>query len=143
MSAENMPDIAKFFNDFSYQNIDLADSFYAEDVVFEDPLGRIEGLKGLKDYYRKLYKNVVAIRFEFSSVITQGNEQVGVWVMYLKAKGLNGGEEIALKGNSHVRYNEAGKAIYHRDYFDMGEFIYEHVPVLKNVIQIVKRQLKH
>ena len=143
MSAENLPNIEKFFNEFSYENIDLADSFYAEDVVFEDPLGRVEGLTRLKDHYRNLYKNVIEIRFDFSSVVTQGNEQVGVWVMYLKAKGLNGGREIALKGNSHVKYNEAGKAVYHRDYFDMGEFVYEQIPVLKNIIQFVKNQLKH
>ena len=142
MTAER-PDIAKFFNEFSYDKIDLADTFYAEDVVFEDPLGKITGLKDLKKYYAGLYKNVISIRFEFSSVIRQGDEEVGIWVMYLKAKSLNGGEEIALKGNSHVRYNAEGKAIYHRDYFDMGEFIYEHVPVLGSIIRVVKGKLKH
>ena len=30
---------------------------------------------------------------------------------------------------------------YHRDYFDMGEFIYERVPVLGSVIRAIKRRL--
>ena len=142
MSADQ-PDIAKFFNEFSYENIDLADSFYAKDVVFEDPLGRIEGLADLKKYYAGLYKSVITIRFEFSSVIRQGNEEVGIWVMHLKTEKLNGGKEFALKGNSHVRYNAEGKVVYHRDYFDMGEFIYEQVPILSSLIQFIKKRLKH
>jgi hypothetical protein len=34
-----------------------------------------------------------------------------------------------------------GKVIYHRDYFDMGAFIYERVPVLDRVIAYVKGKL--
>lgn len=136
------PDIVKFFNEFSYEKIDLADKFYAEDIYFVDPLGEIKGLKDIKAYYKNLYANVISIRFEFSSVVTQGDEQVGMWTMYLRAKNLNGGNEIAVKGNSHVKYKN-GKAVYHRDYFDMGEFIYEHVPVLNSIIGFIKKKLKH
>ena len=57
------PDIAKFFNEFGKDNIDLADSFYAEDIHFQDPIVDIKGLQPLKDYYAGLYKNVISIRF--------------------------------------------------------------------------------
>jgi limonene-1,2-epoxide hydrolase len=141
-ASVNNPDIKKFFNEFGSNNIDLADSFYAEDIVFEDPLGKITGLKNIKDYYRNLYKNVTSIRFDFESVVTQGDEQVGIWTMHLKASGLNGGNEVVVKGNSFVRYKN-GKAVYHRDYFDMGEFIYDHIPVLKQILGFIKQKLKH
>jgi len=136
------PDIVKFFNEFSYEKIDLADQFYAQDIHFEDPLGEIRGLPAMKAYYRNLYENVISIRFDFSSVVTQGDEQVGVWTMYLKAKNLNGGQEIAVKGTSHVKYKN-GRAVYHRDYFDMGEFIYEHIPFVSSVVKFIKQKLKH
>lgn len=139
-NAKSNMDIKEFFNKFDKNNVDLADKFYHPNVEFNDPIVSIKGIENLKKYYANLYKNVTAIRFEFSSLITQGDEQVAVWVMYLKAKGLNGGNEVALKGNSHIRYKD-GLAIYHRDYFDMGEFIYENIPVLGSIIRKIKSLL--
>lgn len=137
---KTLPDISAFFNAFNKDNIDLADQFYAEDIVFEDPIVQIKGLKDLKKYYAGMYKNVISIRFDFHDVITEGDRQVGVWTMHLRAKNLNGGEEVAVKGTSHVVYKD-GKAIYHRDYFDMGAFLYEHIPVLGTVIRKLKELL--
>ncbi|HGP4674712.1 TPA: nuclear transport factor 2 family protein, partial [Vibrio cholerae O1] len=34
-----------------------------------------------------------------------------------------------------------GKVTYHRDYFDMGEMLYEQLPVLGQVIRAIKRRL--
>jgi hypothetical protein len=65
-----------------------------------------------------------------------------VWKMYLKASGLKGGEEIILNGGSLIKFNDKGLVSYHRDYFDMGEFIYEHIPGLSWIISIVKNRLK-
>jgi hypothetical protein len=73
-------------------------------------------------------------------VITEGDRQVGIWTMYLRAKNLNGGEEVVVKGNSHVIYKN-GKAVYHRDYFDMGAFIYEHIPIVGAIIRKIKSML--
>ena len=33
------------------------------------------------------------------------------------------------------------KAIAHRDYFDMGEFVYERVPVLRLIIRHIKNRM--
>jgi len=34
--------------------------------------------------------------------------------------------------------------IYHRDYFDMGAFVYENIPVLGSVVRYTKKRLsKH
>ncbi len=136
------PDISAFFNAFNKDNIDLADQFYAQDIVFEDPIVQIKGLKDLKEYYAGMYQNVISIRFEFHDVITEGDRQVGIWTMHLRAKNLNGGEEVSVKGSSHVLYKD-GKAVYHRDYFDMGAFIYEQLPLLKSVIHQVKKPFLH
>ena len=53
------------------------------------------------------------------------------WKMHLKTKALNGGKEMTVDGMSLVTFGSQGKAISHRDYFDMGEFVYEKIPVLK------------
>ena len=62
--------------------------------------------------------------------------------MILSAPGLNNGEEVTLEGNSYIKFNENNLVIYHRDYFDMGEFIYEHIPVLGWTLKKIKNKLR-
>jgi hypothetical protein len=49
------------------------------------------------------------------------------------------GEVITLTGASHLRFDT--RISYHRDYFDMGEFLYERIPVLSAVIRHIKQRL--
>lgn len=131
------------FNDLNKETVDELDTFYADSVLFEDPLGRIQGLDALKQYYAKLYESVTEIAFEFETHIAEGNTHVAVWIMRLKAKGLNRGEEITVHGNSVLRFDANDKVVYHRDYFDMGEMVYQHVPLVGFVINRINKRLAH
>ncbi|MGE3609523.1 MAG: DUF1295 domain-containing protein [Bacteriovoracaceae bacterium] len=133
----------KVFNELRADNIQILDNFYAQDTVFIDPLGKHNGILSVKAYYQNLYKNVKSIHFKFNDIVSSGNTHALVWTMTLEADGLNGGKPITLEGNSHIKFNDANLVVYHRDYFDMGEFIYEHVPVLGWTIKKVKEKLKN
>lgn len=134
--------IEKVFNGLNSQTMHLVYEFYATDVKFEDPIGSHDGVESVKKYYENLYQNVESIRFDFSHHVCEADQCVSMWTMHLKAKKLNGGEPIAVIGNSFFKFNKEGKVAYHRDYFDMGEFIYERIPVLKNIINFIKERLK-
>lgn len=133
--------IDAFFNGLNKDKLYLVDQFYDPEVVFEDPIGRKVGIEELRTYYRKLYETVESIRFEIHSQRV-GDEEFAPWVMHLKASGLKGGQEISVPGVSQLRYRPGGKVIYHRDYFDMGAFIYEHVPVLGSILGYIKRRME-
>jgi len=53
---------------------------------------------------------------------------------------LNGGKDISVQGASRLEFRD-GKVIQHRDFFDAGELLYEQVPVLRNVIGLLKRRM--
>lgn len=118
-------------------------SFYADDIEFTDPIHSIKGSKAIIQYYKSLYENVTYIHFDFSNVIQQADSVVLVWTMKLQTSKLKQGEMVTVDGNSIIKFNSQGKAIYHRDYFDMGEFIYENVPILSFVIKQIKSRLKN
>jgi hypothetical protein len=130
------------FEKLTKDSLYLIDEFYSPDVDFVDPVGTIKGSANIKKYYESLYKNVKTIRFDFSDFIVQGDQLVGVWKMTLVTDKLNGGEPIVVDGNSVIRFNSQGQAIYHRDYFDMGVFVYENIPVLGRVIKGIKNRFK-
>lgn len=130
------------FNTMNKDNVSqVVDEFYHPDVEFADPVEKIKGRDGIKKYYGNMYKNVKEIKFAFSEMVSQGDTVVGVWIMTLKTDSLNDGKPFEVEGNSLIRFKD-GKAIYHRDYFDMGAFIYEKIPVVGWMVRKVKSKLK-
>jgi limonene-1,2-epoxide hydrolase len=134
------PSISAFFNGFNKDTLHLLDEFYAPDVEFHDPVSEIRGIAGIRAYYSKMYENLISIRFDFDKEVEQGDEVFAPWVMHMRHKSIAGGKEIAVPGVSHFRF-KGGKAVYHRDYFDMGAFLYEHVPVIGAGVRYVKKKV--
>jgi hypothetical protein len=131
------------FNGLDRDHMHLLAGFYAAGVVFEDPLGRIDGLVALERYYAGMYRNVTHVHFDFTGDVAQGDTHVVVWTMTLEAKGLNHGRPVVLDGNSILRFDEEDKVCYQRDYFDMAAMVYEHIPLLRFFIQQIKKRLAH
>ena len=52
----------------------------------------------------------------------------------------NQSSSISVNGVSLLTLKD-DRVVYHRDYYDMGEMVYEHVPVLKRVIYYIKKRL--
>ena len=140
--AGNLDRSKEFFAQLDSAHLGLVDGFYDKDAVFQDPIHQLKGVSAIKAYYGGLYGNVEAIRFEFGKSIEAGDLVSLTWRMYLKTDAIEGGKEITVDGVSVITFGgKEGKAIAHRDYFDMGEFIYEHVPVLKNIVGYIKKRL--
>jgi len=136
--------ITKTFNELRADNLSILDHFYHPEVVFIDPIGTVKTLPALKAYYKGMYKNVQEIAFDFDTLIEEKNEVSSTWSMRLKARGLNGGREVVVNGTSHLSFDQDTQlVIAHRDYFDMGEFIYEYIPLLKTVIKAIKNKIGH
>ena len=134
--------IQKIFNEFDGKNLNLLNDFYSQDIVFQDPLHKVEGFLSLQNYYAKIYKNVHSIRFDFQKFVSQDDEVVGFWTMSLKAKGLNQGDLFEAQGVSVFIFNSENKVKYHRDYLDLGEMVYEKIFGLGFVIKKIKTLLK-
>ena len=139
--AGNLENSKIFFDKLSAQNIELVDRFYDTNIVFQDPVHQLKGVDSVRNYYKGLYENVDAIRFEYGKGIEAGDSVSLPWRMFLKTQSINSGKEITVDGVSLITFNSNGKAVSHRDYFDMGEFVYERVPVLKSVVGYIKKKL--
>jgi hypothetical protein len=132
----------EFFKKLDGDHLQLVDEFYDQDVEFQDPVHKVHGAAGMKKYYGQLYQNVKSVHFEFSQTVAEGQSVVLVWKMFLQTDKLNGGKEFSVDGTSVITFGgPLRKAIKHRDYFDLGEFIYERIPVLRSVIEMIKGKL--
>jgi limonene-1,2-epoxide hydrolase len=138
----NQDKVKIFFDTLSKDNMKPIDVFYHPQVEFIDPVGEIKGSEKIKIYYENMYKNVKELKFEFMNFVESENQVVAIWKMHLTTDKLNGGEPYTVEGNSVIRFDESGKAIYHRDYFDMGSFVYEKIPVVGFVIKKIKARFQ-
>ena len=132
----------RIFNELRYDNTEILNQFYNEKIVFKDPISELNGLRSMKEYYKKMYKEVDSIRFDFKNYSVTNNRYFFSWDMYLKTPNLNSGEEFKVNGVSEILF-EGDLVTYHRDYFDMGAFIYEKVPVIGQLVKFLKRRLEY
>jgi hypothetical protein len=134
--------IKSTYNRFNGKDLSLLDSFYSPSVEFHDPVVNLKGLDSLKMYYQHAYSKVQSIRFDFSEILKEENKYSASWTMNICVKVLNQGKDYFVKGHSRLNFNESGLVDYHCDYLDLGEMVYERVPVQGFFIRAIKRNLK-
>lgn len=138
-----MISVQDFFKKLNKETLHLVDEFYHDQCQFQDPVATLNGLSQIKEYYTKLYHQVQCITFEFKQEVHESNRYSGTWLMTLQANGFNGGKPVSVQGISYIEFDlKNGKAIYHRDYFDMGEFVYEWAPIIGPQVRFVKSIFK-
>ena len=128
-----------YYKEFNQDSIAGLDSIYDQNAVFEDPIGKVEGLNDLKRHFSKMMSNVSYCRFEITDVVANDGQAFITWTMSFAHPKLNGHKEITVTGVSEIKFDE--RITYHRDYFDVGSMFYEQVPILKIIIQALKKRL--
>jgi limonene-1,2-epoxide hydrolase len=128
-----------YYKEFSQDSIAGLDEIYHQKIVFEDPIGRVEGLDKLKPHFSNMMSNVSYCRFAITDVVSNDGQAFISWTMTFAHPKLNSYKEITVIGVSQIKFTD--RITYHRDYFDLGSMFYEHVPILKKVIGVLKKRL--
>ncbi len=139
--SEFLREYARRFATLDKDNLYLLGELYSDDISFADPLHEVHGLPDLHKYFAKLYANVRDLQFEFHA-FDQVREGKGYlrWTMTYRHPRLQGGAPIVVQGCSHLLWT-ANKVFQHRDFFDAGALLYEHLPVIGRIIRWLKGKL--
>ncbi|WP_130926397.1 nuclear transport factor 2 family protein [Pseudomonas sp. Sample_14] len=138
--SEFLRSFAREFSGLNKANLYRLGELYSDDIHFTDPLHEVQGLAQLRDYFSELYANVSDLRFDFHGFdqIREGEGYLR-WVMSYRHPRLAKGREIRVGGCSHLLWRD--KVYRHRDYFDAGALLYEHLPILGRAIAWLKRRM--
>ena len=136
------PTIVEKFNTM-YQSLDkdnmhLLRDVYSDDIVFVDALHEINGIDTLKQYFEGMYQNLLYCRFNIHDVQSTDSSAYLSWKMEYAHPKLGGKKNISVDGVTHLKFDD--KVTYHRDYADMGQMLYEQIPLLGSVIRQVKKK---
>ena len=130
--------VEKFINVYgalTFETLDTLDEIYDDSVVFTDPFHEICGIENLRNYFYGLYRNVERIDFTFHTPLLSRNRAFLEWEMVYRHK-KTGNKDILVRGGSVLEFRK--KIISHRGYFDAGEMLYEHLPLLGYLVRKVK-----
>lgn len=122
-------------------NLDKLRDVYRHDVQFVDPAHEIHGIDNLTTYFRNLYRNVRSISFSFEEPAITAKGGYVRWRMHLCHDRLAGGRTVEVDGVTFIEMDDEGLVYYHRDFFDMGQMVYENVTILGALIRQIKRRL--
>ena len=135
MASEVIDKFCRLYESLDKHNLDQLGLVYSDDINFVDALHNLHGLDQLNDYYA----NLLYCRFSIEQVIEDQGQASVIWTMEYAHPKINKANAIVVNGCSYLKYDE--KIYYHRDFLDMGQMLYEHLPLLGAVIRTVKKRV--
>ncbi len=134
--------VKKVYSSLDLFSVDKLNDLYRDDILFIDPVNKISGREELLSHFRQIYKDVLACQFEFDDnqqIIEESRASLPWTMIYQHAK-LNGRKPIIVYGTSFLKFDDNG-IYFHRDWFDMGAMVYEHVPLFGKLVRVIKSRL--
>jgi hypothetical protein len=133
----------EFFSTFSADKVDrLLAATYANDVWFNDTLKEIQGLAQLAPYLRHSAEAVEACTVRIDEIIGNGNgDYFARWSMMIRFKRFARGEDTHSIGISQLRFDRDGLVVFHQDFWNAADGLFQYVPVLGAAIRAIKRRL--
>jgi hypothetical protein len=129
--------IQGFWNAMDNESLNNLGEIYASNVRFEDPLSKGTGLDELKKHFERIYQNFPSVTYEYGRSIASLDSVVIEWTMkstFKKSK-----RSFALPGVSFLGIDiDSGLISESKEYYDLGQGIYQHIPFLGTIIKIVK-----
>lgn len=141
MSQQLIEKFISSINSLNHNNVkDVLQATYTENVKFVDPVKTINGLDELTRYFEGLYKRVNKCHLILNNYLPNTNNHSLEWEMYLQHQKISRNQEIKLDGASFINFT-GEKVCYHRDYYDLGALVYEHLPILGSLIKKIRHAI--
>ncbi|MDO9599455.1 MAG: nuclear transport factor 2 family protein [Azoarcus sp.] len=133
-AAENL---ARFYQTLTPLSLTRIDAFYAEQAQFKDPFNDVSGLPAIARIFEHMFATVETPRFVVTTRIVEGRQAMLGWDFHLQLRG----RALVIRGVSHVRFDDEGKVLVHRDYWDAAEELYAKLPILGALMRVLRRKL--
>lgn len=142
---DRLQPVIRRFNDY-YASMDTQppetlNTIYHPNATLADPFGEHRGLVAIHRYFAHLLKNVERCRFSTDGPLISEDRFAVSWIMNWSHPRIAGGKPLTLAGCSVMNTKE-DLIIHQRDYYDAGEMIYEHLPLLGSAVRSVKKRVR-
>ncbi len=131
---------SRFYTGLGLDSLSGLADIYDDGVTFIDPVTSHRGLAALSGYFSRLLAATTACEFTINQMRFSDTDGWVTWTMNFRHPRLNRGEWIAVEGVS-VMELRSNRIVFQRDYYDMGEMVYERVPLLGRLVRKLRERL--
>jgi hypothetical protein len=132
--------VANFFQDLSPQSVSQLHTVYDAQARFKDPFNEVQGLAEIERIFRHMYVALDQPHFVVTGQVVDGTQAFLTWEFRFRFKRFDSITVQAVRGASHVQFNDQGLVTMHRDYWDAAEELYEKLPVVGGVMRWLKKR---
>ena len=129
--------IVEYFESLTPESVARLGEHYAANAYFKDPFNEVNGLDGIRRVFTHMFRQVEAPRFRVTDRVADAAGAMLVWEFSFRSRG----RETLVRGATHLRFDERGKIVYHRDYWDAAEELYAKLPLLGALMRWLRRRL--
>lgn len=116
---------------------------YADNIEFIDPIHKVHGIQALSSYFYSSAKGLNYCNFEITNEIVNSEQAVLLWTMRYSHKRIDSGADLSIDGNSYIKPNaDASKIEYQKDYYDLGEMLLDHIPLIGYLNRQIKTRIR-
>jgi hypothetical protein len=139
-SRQATHNLAVFFETLSPQSVAQLHTIYDAQARFKDPFNEVQGLPEIERIFQHMYVALDQPHFVVTGQVVDGPQAFLTWEFRFRFKRFDTITLQAVRGASHVVFNEQGLVTMHRDYWDAAEELYEKLPVLGGVMRWLKKR---
>ena len=112
---------------------------YAPNAYYRDSFTEMQGVENIEAYLIQGIHIMRNLTFNLQDVAVHDGDYYFRWITRFSEKRKKD-EVTHLPGMSHVRFNQAGKIVFHQDFWDAG-VIYERLPIVGFFIRWLKKRM--
>jgi steroid Delta-isomerase len=133
--------LVSFYETLTEQSLPQLRELYLVDAYFKDPFNEVRDVAAIEKIFAHMFVASEKPRFIVHTKIVQGDDAFLAWDFKFHIRKFRPDVEQTIRGGSHVRFDAMGRVIFHRDYWDAAEELYEKFPVIGGLMRFLKRRV--
>jgi hypothetical protein len=119
-------------------NVGRVAQFYASNAHFRDPFNDVQGVVAIEAIFTHMFAHTEQPHFIIGERVVQGRQAFVTWVFAFHLRG----KLYEIAGVSHLCFDDYGKVVSHRDYWDAAEELLQKLPLIGKPIRWLRGRFK-
>lgn len=134
---KDLTKLCEWYENLSEESLGRIGDFYDKGTFFKDPFNEVRSREKMERIFKEMFENLDNPHFVIIDTIHEGDQAFLTWDFIFTNKG----NTYTIHGSSHLKMNEFGLIIYHRDYWDVGEELLLKIPLIRNLYGMLRKKL--
>ncbi|GAB4216504.1 MAG: nuclear transport factor 2 family protein [Rhodoferax sp.] len=135
-------ELVAFYEALSPHSLPRLRTLYAPQARFKDPFNAVQGVEAIEQIMAHMFTALEAPRFRVIDCVSQGRQAFVTWDFSFSVRRFRGGQPQCIHGATQWVFDDTGRVLLHRDYWDAAEELYEKLPLLGALMRALKAALR-